>query len=148
MVQMKMNKDEYNKIQILLPDICPQIGFSLKVEDDNLVVLGLCDSAPCIVEFDMTDSEYEETLDDLNELEIEAFDTPHGTYPSESSPAYQKYLKYGCLYDILSNSEIIEKQRSEITPLFSYIFSPHYVPPNKICRLVSMLSVEGHLHES
>ena len=107
MVQIKMNRDEYNKIQILLPDICPQIGFSLKVEDDNLVVLGLCDSAPCIVEFDMTDSEYEEMLDDLNELEIEAFNTPHGTYPSESSPAYQKYLKYGCLYDILSNAEII-----------------------------------------
>lgn len=102
-----MNKDECDKVQTLLPDICPIADFSLKVEDGNLAKPGFADSAPCVGEFGLTINEFYELLDELNNIEIDAFNTPNGTYPLKSDPAYQKYLKYGCLYDILYNAEII-----------------------------------------
>ena len=105
MVRLKVSKDEFDKINSLLPDICPNVPFSLKVQDDNLMKLGFCESAPCIVEFDMSTEEFNEMLDTLDDIEVDAFNTPHGSYPSRNSPAYQKYLKYGCLYDILFFAE-------------------------------------------
>ena len=106
-VSLKMNLDDYLTISKLLPDVCPDVSFFLKEADHNLVKLGLCKSAPCVAMFILDNNQFNEMLDDLNDIEFEAFNTPHGVYPSESNPAYRKYLKYGCLYDILSNAEII-----------------------------------------
>ena len=108
MLQIKVNKDEFEKINALLPDVCPNISFALKLQDDNLEALGLCDSAPCIVEFDLSTEEFYEMLDILNDIEIDAFNTPGSTH-DESNLAHQKYLKYGCLYDILSNAEMVKE---------------------------------------
>lgn len=107
MIQIKVNKYDFDKIDVLLPDICPDVCFSLKSHDDNLVLLGFCNSAPCIVEFDMSAEEFYEMLDNLNDIEIDAYNTPNGVEPSATTPAYQKYLKYGCLYEILYNAEIL-----------------------------------------
>ena len=41
------------------------------------------------------------------------------------------------------HSSAKEQQRSDFTPLFLYTYLPHYVPPNRICQKVSMLSVAG-----
>lgn len=105
MVQLKINRDEFDKIQSLLPDICPKVSFSLKTEDDNLVKRGFCNSAPCVVEFDMSAQTFCEMLDTLNDIEIDAFNVLDGSEPSRSDPTYQKQLKYGCLYDILFMAE-------------------------------------------
>ena len=105
MLQIKINKEDFNKISMLLPDVCPDVSFSLNTQDDNLVKLGFCDNAPCIVEFDMNAAEFEEMLDTLNDIEIEAFSVGGRSEPSSSDPAYQKYLKYGCLYEILFSAE-------------------------------------------
>ena len=105
MVKLKVSKDEFDKIASLLPDICPDISFSLKEQDDNLMKLGFCESAPCIVEFDMSTEEFNEIFDILDDIEVDAFNTPHGSYPSHDDPAYQKYLKYAYLSDILFFSE-------------------------------------------
>lgn len=107
MLQIKVNKDEFDKINMLLPDVCPDVAFALKSQDDNLAALGLCDSAPCIVEFDLTAEQFIEMLDTLSDIEVDAFNTPDGRAPSKNTPAYQKYLKYGCLYEILYNAERI-----------------------------------------
>lgn len=107
MLQIKVNKEEFDKINTLLPDICPDVSFALKVEDENLVSLGFCDSAPCIVEFDMSSEEFYEMLDTLNDIEINAFNVLDRDEPSRSDPAYQKYLKYGCLFNILFSAQRI-----------------------------------------
>ena len=107
MLKIKVNRDEFDKINSLLPDICPEASFSLQTQDDNLVKLGFCNSAPCIVEFDMTAQAFYEMLDALNDIEIDAFNVLDSSEPSRSDPAYQKYLKYGCLYDILFMAERI-----------------------------------------
>ncbi len=105
MLQIKVNKEELNKIKSLLPDIYPEASFYLKTNDDNLVKLGFCDSAPYIVEFDMSAEDFYEMLDTLNDIETDAFNVLDSSEPSRSNPAYQKYLKYGCLYDILFLAE-------------------------------------------
>ena len=105
MLQIKLNKEDFDKISELLPDICPDVSFSLKEQDDSLVKLGFCNSAPCIIEFDMNAEEFYEMLDTLNDIEIDAFNTEYDEYPKGNNPAYQKYLKYGCLYEILFSAE-------------------------------------------
>ena len=111
MIQIKVNKNDFNKINLLLPDICPEVSFSLISEDKNLAKLGFCDSAPCTIEFDMSVKDFYEMLDTLNDLEIDAFNSV-GEAPN-NNPAYQKYLKYGCLYNILSNVNIKENLKGE-----------------------------------
>lgn len=106
-VVLKMSKDDFDKVSTLLPDICPDVDFTLKVQDDNLVALGFCDSAPCIVEFDLTVMEFCDMLLELDSIEEEAFDLPYDREPSLDDPAYQKYLKYGCLGEILFHAERI-----------------------------------------
>jgi hypothetical protein len=48
-----------------------------------------------------------EMLDTLNDIEIDAFNVLDSDEPSRSDPAYQKYLKYGCLHEILFFAEKI-----------------------------------------
>ena len=107
-VALKMSREDFDKVEMLLPDLCPDVSFSLISQDDNLVALGFCDSAPCIVEFHLTADEFEELLLELDEIEVEAFNLPYNREPSENDSAYQKYLKYGSLYGILYNAEKIE----------------------------------------
>jgi hypothetical protein len=112
-VSLKMNLDDYKKIENLLPDICPGVSFFLKEADHNLVDLGLCESAPCIVKFDLDYDEFEDLLLKLDDIETEAYNTPHNREPSETDPAYQKYLKYGCLYGILCNAERVRRKAND-----------------------------------
>lgn len=104
MLQVKVSRNDFDKINLLLPDICPEVSFSLISEDTNLVKLGLCNSAPCTIEFNMSAKDFYEMLDTLNDIEVDAFNTENG---KSNNIAYQKYLKYGCLYDILYNAERI-----------------------------------------
>ena len=99
MLLIKVNENEYDKIQTLLPDIFPNVKFTLKSQDDTLATLGLCESAPCVVEFDLTTEAFYEMLDELNDIEIDAYNTP------SNNLAREKYEKYGCLYDILFNAQ-------------------------------------------
>ena len=104
-VSLKMNLDDFNKVEKLLPEVCPDVSFFLKEADHNLVKLGLCSSAPCIVKFLLDYNDFEDLLWELDDIETDAFNLPYGREPSENDPAYQKYLKYGCLYRILYNAE-------------------------------------------
>ena len=105
MVQINVSRDDFDKINALFPEIFPDVVFSLKVQDDALVKLGFCDSAPCVVEFDITAREFYDILEELIDLEINAYNTSNGREPAKENPAYQKYLKYGCLYEILYIAE-------------------------------------------
>lgn len=44
--------------------------------------------------------EYEDMMDKLIQLEIDAYNTEDGIEPSKDNPYYQKYLKYGWLWDL------------------------------------------------
>lgn len=105
LVSLKINKNDCIKIERLLPEICPDVSFYTVAEDYNLELLGLCESALCVVVFNLDNDEFKELLDELNNIEIDAFNTKYGEHPKQDNSAYQKYLKYGCLYEILYNAE-------------------------------------------
>ncbi len=104
MIRLNLSEPLYREIKKLLPDICPDVKFSLKTTDDILATLGFCDVPPCVVAFDLNDSEFEEMLLELIQLEVDAYNTPDGKDPKEDDPYYQRYLKYGWIYDVLFNA--------------------------------------------
>ena len=107
MLQIKVSKTEFDKINTLLPELCPNVSFTLISQDDVLVSLGFCDSAPCVVEFDLSVEEYNKILDMLDDIEFTAFNIFDNCSRIHRNAAYRKYLKYGCLYPILHNAEKI-----------------------------------------
>ena len=93
LVSLKMNLDDYKKVEELFPDLFPDTAFFLKTADHALVELGLCKSAPCTVTFNLDEDEFEEVILELIDMETDAFNTPKGADPKEDNPFYQKYLK-------------------------------------------------------
>ncbi|MBQ4568560.1 MAG: hypothetical protein IJA62_00645 [Ruminococcus sp.] len=110
MVKLTLDISSYNRIKTLLPEICPEVEFHLEYIDENLDKLGFCKSAPCFVAFELDEQGFNELIDTLSYIEIDAFNTPNGENPKSDSFAYHKYLKYGCLFDILNNAEIIKAE--------------------------------------
>ena len=104
MLQIKVTKTEYDKINTLLPEFSPGVGFKLISQDDVLVSLGFCDSAPCVVEFDLDLEGYKKILDTLDDIEFVAFNIFDNCDRILNNIAYRKYLKYGCLHPILLNA--------------------------------------------
>lgn len=101
MFYLETDKKTYLRIRNLLPDIKPSINMTLVSCDDNLELLGFCESAPCTVSFDLSRDELDDLLDDLTALEINAYSSEGGELAPKSHPARQKYEKYGWLYDVL-----------------------------------------------
>jgi len=71
-IYLNVDKVLYNQISVLLPDIWPNIKINLLVADENLEKLGFCKSAPCLMTIDLSENEYEQLLDELLQLEIDA----------------------------------------------------------------------------
>ena len=108
MIYLEMEKSWYDIVECRLPDVCPDIRFSLIVADENLSKLGLGADAPCIIGFDLDDNGFRAMMSDLEQLEVDAFNTPDGKEPKRNDPDYQRYLTYGILWDILYNARKIE----------------------------------------
>ena len=108
MVCLEMDKASWNIISSRLPDICPSVHFSLLVVDENFKTLGFGVSEPCVVSFDMDESSFRRMLLNLTDLEADAFNTSDGQPPRKDDPDYQRYLKYGILWDILYNAKQLD----------------------------------------
>lgn len=106
-MKLQLDKNDFDMVSSLLPDIYPNVAFSLKVQDDNLVKLGICDVALCIVEFDLSIEEFSDMLDGLIDIEVDAFNSTDDTDFLLTTQSWQKYLKYGQLYSVLFNAKII-----------------------------------------
>ena len=108
MLKFHLNKNDYEKVAKLLPELFPNVEICVESCDDILVALGLCESAPCIIVLNISQEKFEEILNELVDIETGAFNTVHGEYPKDDDLLYQKYSKYACLYDILNNAEKAE----------------------------------------
>ena len=119
MFLLETNKELYIKIKEAMFQLYPEIKISLISCDDVLEKMGFCDSAPCVLGFDLTKNEMDALLDDLMQIETEAFNTPDGKYPSCNDPDYQRYEKYGWLYDELSR---VKKNRQSDHSVCSFLY--------------------------
>lgn len=105
MVYLETDKVIFEKLSVHLPELFPNINFKLIYADETLEKLGLARSAPCLICLDLSPDEYDELLDDLLQLEIDACNTPKYP-PAENDPAYIRYKKYCWMYGVFANAEI------------------------------------------
>ena len=100
MISIIVKKEEWEEIEKLIPEIFPELHFELVVEDISLKILGLAESVPCVVSIDTDFSGYESILDELSQLETDAY--LNDDY--EDSPEYYRYERYKNLWPILFNA--------------------------------------------
>ena len=138
MIQVYLNTSEFNKISELLPDICPEVKFILKAQDDNLVKIGLAESAPCIIEFDTSVEDFYDMLDTLNDIEIDAVRLINDDIDSILMDLQiETYLKEK-IADIIFSEEPISKKRIGIRKLKKSGLSKEYV--NLFLKLLEYIS--------
>ena len=104
MIRLNLELSQYQQLEKQLSDICPDVKFYLESSDETLVKLGLSDVAPCVVAFELDDDGFEKMLDELVQIEIDAFNTENSKNPPEDNEYYQKYLKYGWMFDVLHDA--------------------------------------------
>ena len=85
MISIVVNNEEYLELLRLLPEIVPDLKFTLMMKDDNLKEFEFVKSAPCIVNF-------ETAAYNLSEEE-------------EDSAEFKKYQRYKNLWGILYNAK-------------------------------------------
>ena len=65
MIKLNLELPQYRRLEIQLPEICPDVKFYLESSDETLVNLGLADVTPCVVVFELDDDGFEKMLDDI-----------------------------------------------------------------------------------
>lgn len=103
MYKLEITKAEYLKLKDCLLKFAPNIKIELGECDDALERLGFCISAPCTVYLSITAEELDLLLNRLENLEIEAYNSPR-----ENPTQKDLYLEYGWIWNYLSNVEYVD----------------------------------------
>lgn len=98
---VETTKSVFEKFSKCFLELYPKTKIELLSCDETLERLGFCQSAPCSFKLYLSDDEYLMILDELMQMEVDAYNTSDGENPPESDPLYQRYLKYGWMWDIL-----------------------------------------------
>ena len=94
----------YESIRQSLDEVFPQAVTTYISTDTALKSLGFADAPPCVFSLDMTWSEFDDMMEALEQLEVDAFNTPDGLAPAETDEDYQRYLAHGWLWDLFYNA--------------------------------------------
>ena len=108
MYKFQVTKIIYKQLEENLSRFRPNIQLILVECDEALERLGFCESAPCIVCVDLTEEELETLLDDLLQLEIDAYNTGTGNDPLPNDPSYLLYEQFGWMRGIFCDAEWID----------------------------------------
>lgn len=100
---MKYGTDipNYLRLKKCLSEIYPQVEVKLISSYPILKKLGFVDKVPCQIEVCATEEQIQEIRDMAIDFEVAAYDGPDNYYPDEKDEAYQKYVRYGWLFDFL-----------------------------------------------
>jgi len=95
------DKKMFEEFSARFLELYPGAPITLICCDTNLKNLGFTTDAPCTFELNMPEDDLLNTLDDLRQIEVDAFNTEDGHPPPSNDPYYLKYVKYGWLADFL-----------------------------------------------
>lgn len=76
-------------------------GSEIDIVRSDAKKLGFVDEVPCQIEVCATEEQIQEIRDIALDFEFEAYDGPENYYPDEDDEAYQKFVRYGWLFDFL-----------------------------------------------
>lgn len=105
-----MSKKEFENFKDTLERFRPGIKLEIVQCDDALEWLGFCNSAPCVVNIYLTEEEIDNLMDDLMQLEIDAYNTETGEDPLPNDPLYLEYKEFGWLWDYFYNAEWVDDE--------------------------------------
>ena len=108
MYKLELSKKEYELFKNTLAEFRPNIKIELIQCDEALERLGFCESAPCIIHVDLTKEDMETLIDELMQLEMDAFNTETGEDPLPNDPLYMLYKKFGWMWGYFYSAEWIE----------------------------------------
>lgn len=111
MYQLEIEKSVYMKLINCLPELISDVDIQLITCDENLASLGFVKDPPCLLQIDITSEQLEALLEELIWMETEAYSDEKGM-EEESGKAYERYARYGWLYDYLYDL-------SEIDPVWN-----------------------------
>lgn len=97
MLLVETQISDFKTVQDCMNDLFPQIDLEL-ISDYTL----LGSSLPYSFTMSIRYSELDDIMEDLIQLEIDAFNTEDGKMPQPSNPCYLKYVKYGWLWDLFA----------------------------------------------
>lgn len=100
MLLVETKLGDFKTVQELMNDLFPHIKLEL-ISDVSLPWLEL----PYSFTMSISYSELDDIMDDLMQLEIDAFNTEDGKLPSPNDPLYLKFEKYGWLWDLFFNAD-------------------------------------------
>lgn len=109
MLYVETEMASYETIEKSLADVYPKARLEHIFTDKALKALGFVDFPPCVFSLDMTWNEYEEMMDELMYIEVDAYNSSNGYDPDEDDEYYQKYLKYGWLWDLFYSASVSGK---------------------------------------
>ena len=105
MLYIETNMASYETIRRSLDAVYPEAKTEHITTDHALKALGFIDYPPCVFSLDMTWDEYNRMMDELMQVEVDAFNTEDGKMPAEDDEYYQKYLEHGWLWDLFFNAD-------------------------------------------
>ena len=108
MYKIEITKEVYENLKKDLAKFRPNIALILVECDEALERLGFCESAPCIVHIDLSEEEMEILLDDLIQLEVDAYNTETGAHPLPDDPFYLLYKGFGWMWGVFYYAEWID----------------------------------------
>lgn len=100
MLLIETKISDYKTVQERMKDLFPQIKLEL-ISDFSLPGLELPYSFTMSISF----SELDDIMDDLMQIEVDAFNTEDGKMPPQNDPLYLRYVKYGWLWDLFYDAK-------------------------------------------
>lgn len=100
MLLVETKTSNYETVSMLLHELFPFLKIEL-ISDVSHPQIDL----PYSFTIDITVDELDEMMDILTQIEVDAFNTSNGEMPSIDDRAYQKYEKYGWLWDLFYRAE-------------------------------------------
>lgn len=92
---------DFKAVQEHMRDLFPQINLDL-ISDISLPGIEL----PYSFTMSISYAELDDIMDDLMQLEVDAFNTGDGKMPPQNDPLYLKYVKYGWLWDLFYDAKV------------------------------------------
>ena len=106
---------DFDAIRRDITQLFPDIRIRHIHTDHALKELGFAEKPICVFVMDMTLDEFESMMDELSQLEVDAFNTSDGSLPEKDDPLYQRYRRFGWLWDMFYNARIEEVSAEDLT---------------------------------
>lgn len=105
---MEQPSIEYEQLEQDLHEVCPWVKIKKEDWSNYYVEFGFSADNAFLVVLDLTLAEYDEMLNELLQIEVDAFNTSSGEMPDERDELYIRYERLGYLYDFFNNAKIKE----------------------------------------